>query len=125
MMDRLSLIERLPQEKTEGTEHRLREFLCREDTRLISTRDASSTVAELRRVWRTRLQNTDITGKHLEGAEALLEKLNTLAPQRKVEQYAFSGPKLLGDVFLDRSTHVYLGSIIFEPDSRKGVPASQ
>ena len=91
---------------------RLRGLLEREDTRLVTSLPTKVSVAEARRLWTTRLRNTDVTGQRLDGAESFITRLKQLTPQRKLEQFALVGREAVGNVFFDGATHHFVGAVI-------------
>jgi hypothetical protein len=119
MIDRTAILGRLHGAEDDALVDRLRAWLRRDDTQLISARIARPTVSEAHRLWSTRLKNTALTGQHLEGAESLLAKLEHLTPQRKLEQFALSGPHTSGNLFFDGSTHTFVGAILFDTRNQR------
>ena len=93
---------------------RIRGYLEREDTRLVSDRASKVSVSEALRLWRTRLQNTDVTGQTLHGVQSLLARLQSLTPQRKLEQVAFIGPETAANLFFERTSHSFVGAVLVD-----------
>jgi hypothetical protein len=112
MIDRTKILERLDNEPGDPSFLRLRDWLQREDTRLVSDRPSKLSVSEALRLWTTRLQNTDITGQHLVGADSFVDHLKSFTPQRTLDQFALVGPEETGNLFFDRSTHRFVGAIL-------------
>lgn len=112
MTDTSTILRRL--ENEQGDEHvqQIRHLLLREDTRLVSPRPSKLSVSEALRLWTTRLQNTDVTGQHLDGAESFVRRLKSFTPQRKLEQFALVNSEATGNLFFDLSTRHFVGAII-------------
>jgi hypothetical protein len=114
MIDRGAILQRLDHEESSAQVRRIRDWLKQEDTRLLSDRPAKVSVSEALRLWTTRLQNTDITGQRLDGAESFVTRLKSLTPQRKLEQFALIGSKATGNLFFEGSTHRFVGAVIVD-----------
>jgi hypothetical protein len=114
MTDRNSILKRLDDDRGSPQIRRLRGLLKREDTRIVSNRSSKVSVSEALRLWKTRLKNTDVTGLHLDGARSLVTRLESLTPQRKLEQFALVAGDTSGNVFFDGSTRHFVGAIIVE-----------
>ena len=93
-------------------------LLKEHETRPVAKTPATTTVSEALRLWRTRLKNTEFTQAPLEGVEDLLHGLEQLAPQRKVDQFGFVGPKSAMTVFFTRTGGAYVGSAIIARSQR-------
>jgi hypothetical protein len=117
MIDRSAILQRLDHERSSAQVQRIRDWLRQEDTRLISDRPSKVSVSEALRLWTTRLENTDITGQRLDGAELFVSRLKSLTPQRKLEQFALVGSNATGNLFFEGSTHRFVGAVIV--DSKK------
>jgi hypothetical protein len=119
MIDRSAILQRLDRESGDAQIQRIREWLQREDTRLVSDRPSKLSVSEALRLWTTRLQNTDVTGQSLVGAESFVSRLKSLTPQRKLEQFALVGSEATGNLFFDPSTHHFVGAVIINSQKKK------
>ncbi len=111
MLTRGQILDSLDAQPSEPRINQLRAWLASEDTHLASTIDAKVDVSEAQRLWSTRLKNTDITGKHLEGARELLHTLQRLMPQSELEQFAFKSPERIGIFFLS-SSQQFVGAVL-------------
>lgn len=98
---------------------RIRAWLQREDTRLVSNTPSKVSVSEALRLWTTRLQNTDVTGQRLDGADSFIQKLKSLTPQRKLEQFALIGSKTTGNLFFEGSSHRFVGAVLVDTKNQK------
>jgi hypothetical protein len=115
-VDRQTLLQRLEGERDDAVVARIRGYLEREDTRLVSDRTSKVSVSEALRLWRTRLLNTDITGQTLHGIESLLSRLQSFAPQRKLDQFAFIGSDAAANLFFERTSHSFVGAVLVDTD---------
>jgi hypothetical protein len=118
MTDRDSLLRRLDREESGAQLRRLRGLLEREDTRLVGDLPSKVSVAEARRLWTTRLRNTDVTGQRLDGVESFITRLKELTPQKKLEQFAVVGREAIGNVFFDGATQHFVGAVIVKQPKR-------
>jgi hypothetical protein len=91
---------------------RTSETLRREHMKPVADKPSSITVSEALRLWRTRLLNIPHTKQPIEGITELIEELELLAPQRKVNQYGFVGKGSAAAVFFSRQEGTFLGSAI-------------
>jgi hypothetical protein len=121
-IDRQTLLQRLEGEQGDAVVARIVGYLEREDTRIVSDRTSKVSVSEALRLWRTRLLNTDITGQTLHGIESLLSRLQTFAPQRKLEQVAFIGSETAANLFFERTSHSFVGAVLVDTGG-KGNPS--
>jgi hypothetical protein len=123
MIDRSFILQRLESASNDLPDHalvpRIKAWLQREDTRLVSTSPSKVSVAEALRLWTTRLQNTDVTGQQLDGADSFIKQLKSLTPQRKLEQFALIGSKTTGNIFFEGSTHRFVGAILVDTKNSK------
>lgn len=65
-------------------------------------------------VWQMRHQNADITGVVIPGAPALIANLKQLPPETEIDQFGFTGDKLVGCIFFHHQTGEFLGDTIVE-----------
>ena len=112
MLSRGQILQSLDAQPSEPRINKLRDWLASEDTHLASTIEAKVDVLEAQRLWSTRLKNTDISGKHLEGARELLLTLQHLTPQSELEQLAFKSTDRFGNLFFLSSSHAFVGAIL-------------
>ncbi len=122
MIDTSTILRRLDSEQTDERVKRIRNLLRREDTRLVSDRPSKLSVSEALRLWTTRLQNTDVTGQHLDGAELFVSRLKSFTPQRKLEQFALISSDATGNLFFDLSTRHFVGAVIINAGKRRKAP---
>jgi hypothetical protein len=115
MMDRETILQRMDGEIDEGLFKRVRDWLMRDDTRLVAERSATVSVSEASRLWTTRLLNTDVTGQTLHGIEYFLGRLKNLGPRRKLEQFAFVGPDTAANLFFEVGpSHRFVGAVVVD-----------
>ena len=69
---------------------------------------------EARSFWQMRYENKDITGVIIPGAPALIRKLKQLKPDTEIDQFGFTGDKLVGCIFFHHHTGEFLGETIIE-----------
>jgi len=119
MIDTSTILRRLDNEPADERVKRIRNLLRREDTRLVSDRPSKLSVSEALRLWTTRLQNTDVTGQHLDGAELFVRRLKSYTPQRKLEQFALVNSEATGNLFFDLSTRHFVGAVIVNTEKRR------
>jgi hypothetical protein len=120
MIDRGVILERLAGEPQDESLRRISDWLRKDDTRLVSDHPARLSVSEALRLWTARLQNTDVTGQHLDGVEPLLVRLRSFRPQRKLEQFALVSSEAAGNLFFDGSTHDFVGAVIVKTTKQRG-----
>jgi hypothetical protein len=69
-------------------------------------------VEEIRRIWATRLRIATAKRREIEGAQALVEALDRLAPEHGVEQMSLEDGAELGTIYFDAETQEPLGAIL-------------
>jgi hypothetical protein len=89
---------------------RVRVMLKSESLRPVSTEPARTTASEALRLWRTRLRNTRITHKKIAGLPQLVERLESLTPQKKVEYFAFLSDDAAITLLFEKTSGAFLGS---------------
>ena len=111
-MDRAQIIKQLQAQPNDPVIEGLREWIAREDTQITSAPEVDLRVSEAKRLWTVRLENTNITGRSLQGAELLLDKLDRLSPQSRLEQFAFTTPQASGNLFFLYTNHAFVGAVV-------------
>jgi hypothetical protein len=78
----------------------------------VSDGPSSLTVAEALRLWKTRLENVKSTRQPIEGLSELINHLESLSPQKKLDQYGFTGSHSAAAIFFTRADGKFVGSAI-------------
>ncbi len=84
------------------------------DLPIEETRPQRNAASEVLRLWETRLRNTVLTGRAIQGAAELVDELRKIPADAAVEQFGFSGSKRTANVFFDAATRALLGSVVVE-----------
>lgn len=71
----------------------------------------STTASEAFRLWKTRLRNTGITHKAIRGLPELVERLESISPNKKVEYFGFTGRGLTVTVILEKTSGTLVGAV--------------
>jgi len=108
------VLERLGQEDASASAKQTKRWLENSDLKPVGRGPASVTVKEALRLWRTRLRNIEFTKKPINGLPELIRGLESLAPQRKVDQFGFTGSTSVATLFFDRQKGQYIGSAVVE-----------
>jgi hypothetical protein len=106
--------DRLNQMRASASAQEALTFLSEKVDHPVGQMPATVTASEALRLWRTRLGNTAITGAPLLGAEDLIRGLEKLAPQSKVDQFAFAGKTAALTVFFTRTSGSYIGAAMLD-----------
>jgi hypothetical protein len=84
------------------------------DLEAVSESPAQITVAEALRLWRTRLAVSKQTEHRIDGLDDLVEKLNVMTGQKKIDQFGFLGEKSAATLLFERSSGSYIGAAFVE-----------
>jgi hypothetical protein len=100
--------------------HQIRTLLESDSLRPASEEPARTTASEALRLWRTRLRNTKITHKKIDGLPQLVERLKTITPQKKVEYFAFTDEASAITLLFEKTSGAFIGSasVRIEPSTR-------
>ena len=101
-------------ERSSASARSVLDLLAAHAAKPVSSGPAAVTVSEALRLWRTRRKNTQITKAKIEGLDDLLDRLEGLAPQRRLDQFGFMGPKTAITVFFVHTDGSYVGSAILD-----------
>jgi hypothetical protein len=118
-IDRLSILSRLEGYDPSDSIIRARAFLAADDLKAVSDRPVRIKVSEALRLWETRLKNTTITNRSIQGAATFVGQLRMLDPNVDLEQVGFISPKYAGNVFFDDKNGKFVGLVLVE---RSGPP---
>jgi hypothetical protein len=77
----------------------------------ISAEPARTTASEALRLWRTRLKNTKITHKEVDGLSDLVQRLAKVTPNKKVDYFGFNGDGTAVTLLFEKTTGAFIGSI--------------
>jgi hypothetical protein len=91
---------------------KVRDVLRSESMAPVAEEPTSITVSEALRLWRTRLGNVQFTHQPIEGIPELVGRLESLSPQRKINQYGFIGKGSAATLFFTRDSNTFLGCAI-------------
>lgn len=91
--------------------HRTKLWLETENPTPISGKPALVTAHEALRVWKVRLQTS--RARH-NGMQELVQRLEEMTPQSKVEQYSFAGKTSTALMFFKKRDSEFIGSIVVE-----------
>jgi len=108
------VLKRLSQQDASASAKKTKRWLEKSDLKPLGGAPASVTAKEALRLWRTRLRNIEFTQKPINGLPELIRGLESLAPQRKVDQFGFTGSSLVATLFFDRQRGQYIGSAVVE-----------
>jgi hypothetical protein len=86
-------------------------WLERENPNSISAKPALVTAHQALRVWKVRL---DTSRARQYGMQELVQRLEQMTPQSRVEQYSFEGKTSTALVFFTKRDNEFIGSIVVE-----------
>jgi hypothetical protein len=113
MVDRQAILRRLTGVENEIA-HEAKLWLASKDTESSEEGPANITVHRATQLWRVRFSNIVRRGGHLHGAEALLAKLESLAPNKRLDQFAFHSAAKAGSIFFERTNGQFVGAVIMD-----------
>ena len=113
-IDKLSILSRLDGHDPSDSIIRARAFLAADDIKAVADKPVRVKVSEALRLWETRLKNTTITNRPIQGADAFVERLRMLDPSVELEQIGFMSSNLAGNVFFEDRDGKFVGLVLVE-----------
>jgi hypothetical protein len=106
------LLSRIESQAAPTISSRVRSLLKSNGVRSTSSTPVHAAAKELVSVWETRLNNSQSTGKPIQGAQSLIDRLRQIPPEAKVEQFGFIGNAFSGSLFFDSASGEFLGDTV-------------
>src|SRR5215475_15082753 len=105
-IDKSRIISLLPPAEASDLMRNAHAFLNQSDTRAVSDLVPRGEASHALQLWRTRRKNTERTKLNIEGIDSLLESLERLSPDVRLDQLNFKSESKIG-IFFFRSEDAY------------------
>jgi hypothetical protein len=105
-IDKSRIISHLPPPEASDLVRSAHAFLRQSDTREVSDLVPRGKASHVLQLWRTRRKNTERTKLNIEGIDSLLESLERLPPDVRLDQLSFKSERKVG-IFFFRSEDAY------------------